>query len=359
MSIDQLSITNFRNISQININPAPRFNIFYGQNASGKTSLLEAIYYLGLGRSFRTYQAGRIIQHNTPAFSIFAQLKEDNTLIPMGIERELDGSRRIRMDGEALNTLSLLAKKLPLQLISTESYRYFCDGPKPRRQFLNWGVFHVEQCFYPAWQQLQQTLKQRNAALKNKAHYDEIRAWDAQLGETADTIDHLRSKYVGALIRILYELLKSLLGDHEFKLIYSKGWRKNESLEAILKTVFYRDLQLGYTQHGPQRADLQLFIGDTPAQDYLSQGQQKLASYALRLAQGLLMQQETGKSPIYLIDDLPSELDIEKRHRIIDVLLKLEAQIFITGIDEDDFEEIIPIPNTQLFHVEQGNVSNV
>ena len=208
------------------------------------------------------------------------------------------------------------------------------------------------------WQQLQNVLKQRNASLKNRLPSNEIQIWDQELGNIGSEIDLLRKKYVDALQPVLNGILNSLLRNHDLTLCYYRGWKKDQDLYEVLSNGFEKDRQMGFTQSGPQRADLQLYSGSIPAHDHLSQGQQKLAAYALHLAQGILFKQQTSQSPLYLIDDLPSELDPEKRNLITEVLLTLESQVFITGITKEDLTDLINMTKGKLFHVEHGQVNS-
>jgi len=218
-------------------------------------------------------------------------------------------------------------------------------------------VFHVEHRFFPAWQRLQQLLRQRNAALKSQLAVDEIALWDKQLIPIANDIDQHRLQYVDQLHPIFNELLQQLLPNVSLKLRYYRGWSAEKEIEAVLASAFNKDLQFGYTQFGPQRADLQLYTEkNVPAHDVLSQGQQKLASYAIHLAQGLLLQETMAVSPIYLIDDLPSDLDPDKRQLISEILNTLQSQIFITGTTLQDLKDLVILKNSCVFHVEHGEI---
>ncbi len=354
MSIDRLVMNDFRNILAATIEPLPGVNVFFGKNGSGKTSVLEAIYYLGLGRSFRTHLAHRIIHHDANQFLLFANLNQSSQMVPVGVERFRSGEKKIRLGGETLTSLALLAKKLPLQLLTPDSHRYFHDGPKLRRQFLDWGVFHVEQLFYLQWQDFNKALKQRNAGLKQQLPLGEMSIWDNEIIKSAALFDHYRKNYIAQLQPLLFDLLQSFLPSIDLHLRYYRGWSHERELAEVLTANLTRDQQLGYTQSGPQRADLQLYAGKVPAADHLSQGQQKLAAYALHLAQGVLMQKLTHRSPIYLIDDLPSELDPEKRRLVAEVLAKLQAQVFITGITIPELEDMVCINQAKTFHVKHG-----
>src|SRR3990167_7445239 len=350
-----LQLLSFRNLSEAKLQCSPYFNVFYGPNGAGKTSLLEAIYYLGFGRSFRTHHMQRIVQYNAEGFSIFMELQNQHHTIPIGIERKRNGECTIKCNGD-MTSLSGIAKYLPLQFMSTMSYKFFLFGPKIRRQFLDWMLFHVEHLFYDTWQSWQRALKQRNAGLKTKLSSQQINFWNNELIPLANKIDELRTKTLIPFEPIFSDILKQLLPQYHLKVGYSRGWGEGSDLADVLTSHLQRDYQLGYTQYGPHRADLNFLIDGIPAQEILSQGQQKLVLYAFHLAQGLLLKQQTNTIPIYLIDDLPSELDPNKRRCIIEVLKQLNAQVFITGINAADLEDITVLSNTHLFHVEQGRV---
>jgi len=215
----------------------------------------------------------------------------------------------------------------------------------------------VEHSFYPHWQRAQRTIKQRNAALKAKAHPTEIHLWNTELIPAAEALNKLRHQYTDQLIPIFANLLTTLLGENNINLTYQAGWNQEQGLEQVLEADLPRDLQLGYTQHGPHHANLLIRCGKTPAQDILSQGQQKLTIYALRLAQGKLLKKLTDKTCVYLIDDLPAELDIQKRAQAAKVLTELNAQVFITGAEKNELTDLCKFKDTQLFHVEHGTIS--
>ncbi len=357
MLIKQLTINNFRNLQATTVDASPGFNIFYGSNGAGKTSLLEAIYMLGHGKSFRTSQQQHIIQHNTNELLLFALLGDLNTETPVGLQKTLTGQRSIKIAGEKARSLADLSNLLPLQLISTDSYRVFHEGPSTRRQFIDRGVFHVEPLFMPVWKTLQQSLKQRNAALKNKVGLREVSIWDNEIAEFSHTVDQYRKNYIHQLEPILKDQLALFLQEFALKVGYFRGWDNELSLQEVFQQNSQRDLALGYTYYGPQRADLIITTENTPVHNVLSQGQQKLASYALLLAQGILMKNLTNKQPIYLVDDLPSELDPKKRTLLTNALLELEAQVFISGITIKDLNDSINLEDSKVFHVEHGLIT--
>ena len=358
MKISKFELSKFRNLSNITLDLNDGINILYGDNGSGKTSFLEAIYFLSMGRSFRSLLLRYVINHNNNKFIIFAGIKDEkNQLIPIGIERSVNGESHARINGENVNTQAQFTKLLPLQLINTNSYRLLEAGPKYRRQFIDWGVFHEEHSFFPCWQRVQRALKQRNAILKQDNNTKQIHIWDKELESAAVILHELRNKYITNLIPLTTELLKKLLNEKNLTLKYYPGWDTSKPLSTVLTEHLDRDLKFKYTTVGPQKADLHMQVNFLPAQDILSRGQQKLLIFALRLAQGLLLFQQTGKNCIYLIDDLASELDTQHRQYLLNILKNINAQAFITGINRADLEDLLHEQNTLLFHVKHGEIT--
>lgn len=351
MSIELLRITDFRNIQFAEINCASHFNLFYGQNAAGKTSLLEAVYYLSNGKSFQTHLHEIVIQNQKNQFSVFAALSDQEA--QLGLQRSRDGKREARLNQSSASQAEL-SLHLPIQFISANSHYILTDGPKPRREFLDWGLFHTNPDFYPIWKQYQKLLAQRNAALKARAPHPEMQIWNSELAKAGEALHALRNLYLLEFIDYFNKLLEFFKLEF-INISYFSGWDENLSLAAALEKNLFREYQMTYTLSGPHRADLKLSIENISAENRLSQGQQKLVSYALRLAQGLHLSLSKNKSPIFLIDDLASELDAKNKELVIQFLLDLKAQVFLTCIESSDFSSISAVSSSvKLFHVKHG-----
>ena len=328
-----------------------------GKNGSGKTSLLESIYYLSMGRSFRTHRNKYIIQHQQKKCTLFAEVISPHAPpITMGLERALHGKCTMRLQQKETFSRAAMAKTLPIQLIDTDSHDILVSGPKFRRQFLDWGVFHVEPLFFDTWKRYQRALKQRNAALKNQMEVSHIVLWDEALHLAAEAMDQQRSRYFKTLTPIFFEIWKQFMPNIALQMEYQRGWSQDQSLYDVLQQHLSKDQYLGYTQLGAQKADLLFSINNIPAAQMLSQGQQKILVYALKLAQGALLSQH-AKPCIYLIDDLAAELDKERRMEVLSLLNGMNAQIFLTGTSVEELG-ISPVSGAALamFHVEQGAV---
>ena len=332
----------FRCFNEKSLSLSPGFNCFMGRNGSGKTSILEAIYYLGLGKSFRTHLMRRIVSRDERAFSLFGQFKPAKTeeavsdnVLSIGIQREIDGDNRIRINGEESHSRAGLIKLLPMQLINTESYRLIDAGPAPRREFLDWGVFHVKHDFLPLWQHLRKNLKQRNAALR-KGVKSNIAIWNATLADTSEALTAMRTAYFTEYKTILTPLIEHLLPNIPISLDYYPGWNTDIPLKSVLDANLEKELSLGYTTVGAQRADIRCHAYGVPADAVLSRGQQKLLVIAMRLAQGLYLRDKSGKEVIYLVDDVAAELDQRHRAWVMQILQDLNSQVLLTAITRSD-----------------------
>lgn len=360
MSLRRIMVTAVRNLHPVTLSPSPRINILYGANGSGKTSVLEAVHLLGLARSFRSTRLNPVIQYEQPACTVFGevQLAEGGTS-NLGVSRERQGEFTIRIDGQNARSAAQLAELLPLQLINPDSFRLLEGAPKIRRQFLDWGVFHVEPRFLPAWQRLQKALRQRNSWLRHGTlDAASQAAWDRELCLASAEIDEYRRNYIKALKPVFELTLSELVELDGLTLSYYRGWDKDRELQEVLASSLLRDQQMGHTQAGPQRADLRLRLAANNAADILSRGQQKLVVCALRIAQGHLVSQARRGNCIYLVDDLPSELDDKHRRALCRLLEELRCQVFITCVDHELLREGWQTETpVALFHVEQGRIT--
>lgn len=180
--------------------------------------------------------------------------------------------------------------------------------------------------------------------------------WSEQLAECALQLDQWRQSYIDSLIPLLKNHISDLLSISSLEVTYQPGWKKDMAYQDCLLESLGRDMQLGYTQFGPHRADLKVTVGGLPAKDILSRGQQKLFVCAMIVAQGELLYNKLKKKLIYLVDDLPSELDLKSRSNLIALLSKQEAQVFVTAVERDVFSHCPTNKPVRMFHVEHGKL---
>ena len=354
MYFTKVEISQFRNLVSSSFIPSPSLNLISGSNGSGKSSLLEALYYLSTGSSFRSNRLSNIINQQSDCFTLFTELANSHRI---GIKRCKDLNHQTRLDGVDIARRSELVHLLPLQIISPESISLLLDGSDVRRSFIDWALFHVEHSFHYHLSSYTRALKQRNALLKSKNIRD-IEHWDFQLLEHGLVIDQHRSAYITTLLPAVNDLLAVLLPDIEFSLNYRSGWSKELDLGTALKESLETDLKLKHTTVGPHRADFMAKSSGIKCVDVLSRGQIKLVVIALKLAQILSLRESSNRLPVILIDDIAAELDVEHRLHLLNTVQYLATQVFITTpelqlVDHSNWKE------KKVFHVEHGQIKEV
>ncbi|HTU65840.1 MAG TPA: DNA replication/repair protein RecF [Steroidobacteraceae bacterium] len=349
MALAELRIENVRCIESASLEFSPELNLIAGENGAGKTSVLEAIFLLGRGRSFRTRSSERLIRHHQSRLTVFGR---SDHLSPRqaGIEISADGGTRARIDGENAQSLLELSGVFPVQAIDPEIHKLVDQGPERRRRWLDWLVFHVEPTFASQWARYNRALKQRNAALKTAA--SEIGAWDAELIRSGEAITDARRR---ALDRLLPRLAQTFrrFGELEVNASFLTGWAADTSLADSLRNHAERDRQRGTTTSGPHRADVNLRRQNRVARETLSRGQQKLTAIAMIVSQLQLLQDEQQLQAILLLDDPAAELDAKNLQRLFDELASLKCQMIATSLTPET--ALFQAPKAT-FHVEQGRV---
>lgn len=354
--LNQLILSNIRNLGLIDLNFGPQFNVFVGPNGSGKTSLLEAIYLLGVGRSFRARSMKQIISFGASQcliranISASADMSQNTTWL--AVERSISGVAQFKIGAQVEKSASELAKMLPVQLIDVSSHLVLEGTPDNRRQFIDWGVFHVEHTFLYNWRQMRRALEQRNMALKHR-HAPAI-TWNETFIKYAMMVSEARQAYVEKFKPIFLQMLQSMLGLTEVDLNYEPGWAADQDLQTALVASLNSDLSCGFTTRGPHRANLGVTIGGRPAREVLSRGQIKIFVCIMLLARATLLPSSRGC--IFLIDDLHAELDNRSCSLFIDAIKAMGCQVFMTGIDANLLSNRLDGCVANLFHVEQGAI---
>jgi DNA replication and repair protein RecF len=333
MALRRLQVSDFRCLQSAELEFDPGFTLISGPNASGKTSLLESIYVLGRGRSFRTRRLDNLIRTDSGRFVVFGEVEFPERRVSLGVEGSAEGVRA-RMAGQRVSSLAELAAALPVQVIDPEVHRLIEEGPSRRRRFLDWGVFHVEHKFVERWQSYQQVLKQRNAALKLRQSRAAISAWDGELVRLGAWIDAARTQYLSLLSPVARATTENLLGMH-LDLSYRSGWPRDLSFETALRESWTQDQESGSTLVGPQRAELGIRLDGTAVKDRISRGQQKLLAAALLMAQVSLFPGDSNLRPTLLLDDPAAELDSERLRGLIVEVSRQSVQLVVTSLSAE------------------------
>lgn len=372
MYLASLNIQHFRLIEQAALPLCPGAVVFCGPNASGKTSLLEAVYMLGTSRSFRTSRPANAVQHEADQLQIAVELaRDDLPLARLSMRRGKCGHFSARIMQSAVRAASQLAHQLPLQLINPTVLSLVTQGPDARRNFIDLGLFHAMPAFRPCWQKYRQHLKQRNAWLRASRPDAHPQVWEQGLAEAGEKVAALRADYLGHL-RVAFEsYADQLLGDLPLSLHLARGWSRKTTLQAALSAGLAADRAAGHTRAGPHRADLGIYSKGHLAREVLSRGQQKLLVCALIFARERVLQKcHPNLSSVFLLDDLASELDTTHLGKVLLALGQISRQSLLTVLDTAMLERMAVAARSQashgqgidwaaLFHIDQGVLTPV
>ena len=281
MSLSEITISNLRCIEHAELCLPPGLTLIYGGNGSGKTSLLEGIFVLGRGRSFRTRNSERLIRRGQAHMRVTGEVRRSaHESVRLGFE-VTEAATAARVAGRAAETLAELSQVLAVQVIEPGVHRLVEEGGYRRRRWLDWAVFHVEPQFVDLWVRYTRVLKQRNAALKTQAAI--VSAWDADLARVGEAITESRQQLMSRL-QPYWEAAVSALSGLEVELHYLRGWSQALTLAEALSASRAADETRRQTQAGPHRADVAVRLHGRAARDVLSRGQQKLVAVAMVVA---------------------------------------------------------------------------
>lgn len=347
MAVQLFRAVNFRCLEKAEFRPDPQYNLIYGANASGKTSLLEALAYLGRGKSFRGAPVTSLVRHGESEFVLFGKLERGEQLSSVGVRNSRDGLE-VRVDGDSAAGAAALAEVLPLQIIDPDVHNLVSGGPEERRRYLDWVAFHVEHDFLPSWRRFRRALKQRNAALR--AGGAGVEPWNAEFVELGLKVDDARRAVLEICADCLEERGSALLGS-DVRFEYRRGWSAEKDLAAALADSWDRDLQQGSTQVGPHRGDIKLIYDERQARRLVSRGQQKLLACSMVLGATEIVQTHIERPMLLLLDDPAAELDGDSLERLLHQVFELGSQVIATSLSADSLK--FPEPPA-VFHVKQG-----
>ncbi len=356
MRVTRLRLRNLRNLAEVELRPSSGLNVFIGANGAGKTSLLEGLHLLAYGRSFRGRVRDGLVRTGQEALEVFAEWEVEGDAAPHRAGLRHSGARwEARLDGEPVSHLGELCAAFMVVTFEPGSHALVSGGGEPRRRFVDWGLFHVEQGFLPVWRRYSRALRQRNALLKSGAPAAQISAWDHELTSAGEELTRRRALYLDRLQERLSMVGAALApGLGRMSLDFDAGWRRSSlSLADALAVARERDQALGHTSVGPHRADWRLRLEGKAGGEALSRGQAKLAALSCLFAQAADCAAERADWPVIALDDLASELDAAHRARVLAFLGETPAQVFITGTDALDGA----VPELRVFHVERGVVA--
>jgi DNA replication and repair protein RecF len=368
MSVEKLITHNFRNLDSVSINLHPKLNFVVGDNGSGKSSLLEALFFLGHGKSFRTSKVDSLTCHDSDNFVVSVRTSTNHQL---GLSREINpGLTKIKIDGQRHSKLSVLAKNIAIQIVTPESFKLFFGGPRERRRFIDLGMFHVKHDFPNLWKDFNRVLKQRNAIIRSGCNFNDIKNnsmldyWTEQFCKLSIEISKLRADYVSDIITELNYWLAILLPNLKERVTvqFLKGWSQKNNLIDVLNRNKDREISYGFSLYGAHKFDIKFLLDKKVIETQLSRGQQKLFLLALTFAQASFITRVKLVKPILLIDDVGAELDLNSRSALSNAIEKLDCQVIITAIESSVIQPFLDTGkdrNHTMFHVKHGKVIEI
>jgi DNA replication and repair protein RecF len=358
MKLDKVQISHFRNIDDLSFTAHESLNVFLGANGSGKSSILEALHYLGFARSFRTHKHKSVISHDKPSFTVFSSaVVDDGYQQNFGISRFANDSCVVNINGQKSKRATDLASHLPIQIFTPQSSDLLLGAPKLRRRYLDCLLFHVEQSFNLDFQVYSRSLRHLNALYKNNQLEQGLDYWNDILCEKGELISLKRANLLNEnLIQLINTNLKDFLPEFSFEISYYRGWEKGYSLKEAVTKNRQRDQRYGFLSVGPHKADLRVKTQGVNAHEVLSRGQLRMLVAGMQLAQTQYLHAQTAKTSIFLLDDVGAELDEEKRKVFISKLNTSDTQLFVTAIDIKQLEFLESYNDKKVFHVEHGQV---
>ncbi len=358
MKISSLKINNFRNYDNLDIDFCQNLNIFLGKNAQGKTNLLESIFFCGLGKSFKSVKDKDTIKwgKNFANIKIKIEKKHRNQEILI-ILNDLN-KKSVKIEDISIKKTSALLGEMPVVFFSPNELKLVKESPDDRRKFLNISISQMNKRYFYALSRYEKILQNRNKLLKTSKNINDVKQtidiWNKSLVENAEIIFKERVDFVGKINPLSKKAHLYLSNEKEILEIKYKTFIKNsekfkkeflEKLEACLE----KDFKMGYTTTGVHRDDLELYLNNIEVKQFGSQGQQRTVALSLKLAEVEILKEQCGEYPILLLDDVFSELDGERRKKLLNFTKK--CQTFLTTTDFD-----YNVENCEIFNINDGKI---
>lgn len=361
MRFQRLEIQDLRNLASVAVDLGPGLNYFHGPNGAGKTAVLEAVHLLARGRSFRTQQAGDLLRRDQQELVVRAVVEDEHRGEQhLAVARGRAGRKELRINGRAERRLSQAAELLPLQVMVPALSDLVFGGPSERRQWLDWGLFHVEHGYLKMLRGYLHALRQRNAALKavaaGRLPERGLEVWTDEIANLAEAVTLAREDYLAALVPEIQAMMATLAPDLAVEVSYQQGWPVGQSIRKVLGESLPREVKWGATQSGPHRGDVRLRVAGLDAGSTLSRGQGKSLASGMMLAQARQLRKTAKRTSVFLIDDIGAELDVVHSDRFFRLLSDQGAQILATSSDGPGSLTGMSELDTTVFHVEHGEI---
>ena len=357
MYISTLKLEQFRNYDGLELSFSKGTNLFYGDNAQGKTNILEAIYFCGTTRSHRTSRDRELIRFDADEAHLRMEMTKKDIDYRIDMHLKKARAKGIAINGIAIRKAQELIGLGHFVFFSPEDLGIIKNGPSERRRFLDMELCQLDQIYVSSLADYNKVLLQRNKLLKDLSFrpqdIDTLDVWDEQLVRYGSSLICSREKFVEKLSEIILPIHEKLSGGREKICV---GYEKNVSADEFARTLAAgrdKDLYLKSTETGPHRDDLSFTVNGIDIRHFGSQGQQRSAALSLKLAEIELVKEATGDIPVLLLDDVLSELDTNRQHYLLDSIGEIQTFITCTGLEE---YENSPVQIDRIFHVDNGSV---
>ena len=354
MAVERLDVENVRNIESAHLDLDPGVNLLLGPNGAGKTATLEALHLVFRGRSFRTGRTESLVRRGESRMAVGAAWRHSTRgLVRVAYVRDR-GRVELRQDGQAVRQSSVVATLQPIQPLLPDLSDLVFGSPAGRRQWLDWGAFHVKHDHASTLREYLRTLRQRNTLLRSDDRQT-LSVWTERLAGLGERVAENRAEYFDLVRPDVASCLSALGVDVAVAFDVFPGWRGENLLEALGEQLG-RDVRLGLTNAGPHRAEVGIKCQQDDASQVLSRGQGKVVASALRLGQARHLA-TSGRQSLFLIDDVGAELDAAHNERLAAVLDDMDCQVVATSAHPDAGEVLRSRRGGRLFHVEQGRIA--
>ena len=338
MIIKSIVLADFRNYDTLNLTFDKGTNILYGDNAQGKTNILEAIYVVATTKSHKGSKDKDIINFNKEEAHIRAYIEKDEVETRIDMHLRSSKSKGIAIDGQKIKKAAELLGLLNVVFFSPEDLGIIKNGPAERRRFVDMELCQLDNFYLYNLNSYNKIVNQRNKLLKdlyfNPSLKETLNIWDSQLVSFGSKIIERRQIFVEQLNEIIYDIHKKLSGDKEELKIKYEPDVSIEEFEQQLRYSQERDIKLKQTCVGPHRDDFSFIVGDIDIRKFGSQGQQRTAALSLKLAEIELVKKLTKDTPVLLLDDVLSELDANRQNYLLNSIGDIQTIITCTGLDE-------------------------
>lgn len=360
MYVKKLKLINYRNYENLEIDLGKHVNVFMGDNAQGKTNILEAIYYCGFAKSHRTSKDKELINWNGDISFISVSVAKDRLDKKIDINILKDGKKVIRVNSIKINKIGELFGTFNVVMFSPEDLKIIKDSPGVRRRFIDMELCQLDSKYYYNLVQYNKVMNERNIVLKNKnLDLDMLDIYDMQLSNFGSYIIEKRLLYLKSLNKYSEDIHKEITSGKEIIEFKYNSTIKNlnniqdEFYETLIKNR-KRDVDKGITSHGPHRDDFSVYINNVDTKSFGSQGQQRTAVLTMKFASLRIIKEITGEYPVLLLDDVLSELDFNRKRYILKSINDIQTIITCTGIE--DLSDYLD-KDSKLFKVKEGIVS--